>query len=555
MRNTLPELLLEKFSEFSDKAILFEKENKKYRGKTGKELSEMIYQFSYYLLLQGLKPGDRVGIFAPNGILWVVSDLAILLSGGIVVPLHTTHNKILLEIILKDAGVSMVIYDEKLLEKLPNSANGNNTKKISSNQIKEIIFHKKIVEKELPHISPEDTATIVYTSGTTGAPKGVMLSHQNILSNIKGALSQIPVFPQDRFLSFLPLSHIFERTAGYYTPLSEGASIYYVENPKITLRDNIREVQPSILISVPRIFEKIEENIWNTIEKKGKWKKHLFLWAMKQNPQNFQYTLAKWLVMKKIQKIFGGKLRLALSGGAALSPRIAKFFQKIGITILEGYGLTETSPVISVNTQERKKIGSVGHLLPEVQVKLTPEKEILVFGPNVMKGYWRNEDETKKILDNDHWIHTGDLGFFDQNGFLHIIGRKKEMLVLSTGKNIWPEAIEQLLNSDPFIAQSIIIGHQQSFIVALIVPEWNKIENSLRENKENLFLYFQNRINNILLHLPHYEQVIQFTLLQEEFKEEHDELTPTLKLRRSIIVQHYQNEIKKMYISGRGKNE
>lgn len=543
---TLHEFLLQKFLEYSQKPLLFEKENRKYRGKLGKELSEMIYHFSHSLRKQGLKPHDRVAILAPNGIDWVVSDLAILLSGGIVVPLHTTLSQTLLLAILKDAGVSMIIYDEKLKEKLPEEEI-TGLKKISSKCIKEIMLHEKISEETFPHISSDDTATIVYTSGTTGTPKGVELSHGNILSNMRSALSQIPVFPEDRFLSFLPLSHIFERTAGYYIPLSQGASIYYAEDPTVTLRENIREVRPTIFVSVPRIFEKIEDSIWSMIEKKSERKKQLFLWAMKQNHGSIQYIFSNYLVFRKIRKIFGGKLRLAISGGAALPSRIAKFFQKIGIIILEGYGLTETSPVVAVNTAKAKRIGSVGHLLPEIKVKLTPEKEILVSGPSVMKGYWHKEAETHEVLDHDHWFHTGDLGHFDQEGFLHIIGRKKEMLVLSTGKNIWPETIEQLLNSDPLIAQSIILGHNQPFIVALIIPEWKKLEKSFEESEERLFQFFQKRVENLLKHLLHHEQIKQFTLLKKEFSQERDELTPTLKLRRSMIGLHYQAQIEKMY--------
>ena len=324
----------------------------------------------------------------------------------------------------------------------------------------------------LPRLNTNETCSIIYTSGTTGLPKGVELTHQNFLSNFEAAVEAISVRPDDIFLSFLPLSHVFERLAGYYVALFSGAVIAYAESIK-KLPDNLKEIRPTILISVPRVFEKIYETIWGKIN--NSLVKNFFFWALKQKTMDLNIKLLIFS-FPKIREQLGGRLRLIISGGAPMDKQIAKFFYKFKILILEGYGLTETSPVISVNREFDFKFGTVGKPIYNIEIKISPEKEILVRGLSVMKGYFKNNGLTHESKDTEGWFRTGDMGFFDKSGFLTIIGRKKEIIITSTGKNIWPEVIEQELNKDFYFSVSYNWA-KRKFISALIVPNWNVVEN------------------------------------------------------------------------------
>jgi long-chain acyl-CoA synthetase len=409
-------------------------------------------------------------------------------------------------------------------------------------------------------LNPDDCCSIIYTSGTTGEPKGVMLSHRNFLSEVDSITEIIPITSEDVFLSFLPLSHVLERTAGYYAPLCHGCAIAYAENAK-QLPVNLREVKPTILISVPRVFEKFHDAIWDKINSGLSLQKRIFKWALRTEKNTFAYKIANFLVFKKIRQQMGGKLRITVSGGASLNANIAKFFSKIGILILEGYGLTETSPVVSVNRENDFKFGTVGKALPGVKVKISDSsKEILVKGPNVFCGYLKNEEGSRKCFDKDSWFCTGDLGFMDKQGFLTIIGRAKEMIVTSGGKNVWPEPIENLLNNDRFISQSIVVGNNRKFISALIVPDWQEIEIYFKQNnlplREHSELIkspvladiFQKRIDEkINPGLNDFEKIKKFKLLPQEFSQDREELTATLKLRRHIVEHHHQKTIEAMY--------
>jgi long-chain acyl-CoA synthetase len=530
----------------------------------------------------GVKKKDKIAILSENRPAWVISDLAIMLRGAVVVPLHTTFNPLVIYNILKHCEAKIIIVSNRnllnkvllakkklkflkkiiFLEKIT-----PDLKKILGKKIItwEKLFEQSATDSPLSPLSPlsppiiNDICTIIYTSGTTGKPKGVELSHQNILSNWQAVNKAVPVKTNDIFLSFLPLSHIFERLAGYYVPLLFGATIAYAENIN-QLPYNLKEIKPTVLISVPRIFEKFEDAIWDKINKSGNLKKKLFLWAIKQRSKSLRHKIADFLIFRKIRKQLGGHLRLTISGGASLNRKTAKFFYRLGIKILEGYGLTETSPVVSVNRENDFWFGTVGKVLDNVQVKISPEKEILVKGPNVFQRYFRNKKETKKAFAKDGWFLTGDLGFIDKDGFLTIIGRKKEMILTSGGKNIWPEPIENLLNKDRFISQSMVIGNKRKFISALIVPDWDEVKKFLKENKlplkepeklvKNLKIIelFLERLNNkINPNLSDYEKIKKFKILSHEFSQERGEMTPTLKLRRSIIEEHYKKEIEEMY--------
>jgi long-chain acyl-CoA synthetase len=401
-------------------------------------------------------------------------------------------------------------------------------------------------------------ASIVYTSGTTGIPKGVMLTHANFVSNARAALEAIPITEHDIFVSFLPLSHVFERAAGYYVPLvCAGACIAYAENPKV-LQENLREVRPTVLIAVPRLFEKLHDTIWAKVNASGALKRKLFIAALKSQANTWQHRVFDHLVFKKIQKRLGGRLRVVVSGGASLNPKLGKFFERLGIRIVEGYGMTEASPIIAANRVDDYAFGTVGRAVTGVEVKIGENKEILARGPNIMAGYHNHPEITGQMIDSDGWLHTGDQGFIDAHGRITIIGRTKEMLVTAGGKNVWPEPIEFALNDDRMVAQSMVVGDGQKFIGALIVPFWPAVlefaaqhqlppdPNVLRTHPK-VIEEFSHRVERINMHLAEWEQIRNFTLLLEEFTQDRDELTPTLKLRRRAVHHHHKAAIDQLY--------
>ena len=557
------------------KALLYKKNQKRYSGVTYREIIKRMRQFGSGLLNLGLGKGDKVAILSYNRPEWVIADLGCQYIGAVTVPIHTTLSPKIIAYILNHCEAKvLVVSDLILLEKtMAHERDLRHLVKIiyigseeyndPHHKIMSWNYFLKLGKKVSldPHFeaSYQDVASIVYTSGTTGLPKGVIFAHYNFLSNIQGALSYIPVTSKDVFLSYLPLSHILERTAGYYCPLSRGATIAYAESMK-TLSTNMKEIRPTIMISVPRLFEKAYERILANVNTGSASKKKIFYWALKQTEHGWKNKLADRLVFRKIRKALGGRLRLTISGGASLNERIARFFHRIGINIFEGYGLTETSPVLTVNKENKCKFGSVGIVLPGVELKIEEDKEIIVRGPNIMQGYFQDPQATADAIDEAGWFHTGDLGFIDFNGFLYIIGRKKEMMVTSGGKNIWPEVIEKLLNNDTYITQSMVIGHKFKYLSALIIPDWEQILQYAKENNLQFANYedlskspeilhlMRSSIDVATIDLPDYEKIVSFTLLINEFSQDKDELTPTLKLRRSTIEKHYEKDIAAMYI-------
>ncbi|MCX6789881.1 MAG: long-chain fatty acid--CoA ligase [Candidatus Gribaldobacteria bacterium] len=572
---TIPEAFLESAEKFGRKTALLYKRDGVYFPITYSQMAEKVKTLAVGLSKFGVQKGDKVAILSENRPEWAIADLATMLLGGIVIPLHITFSPQAISKIIEHSQAKIVIVaNNNLLNKILLSQN-------SLPYLEKIVLLERVAveagawqdrifywEWLLTHndsnlcsktlLRPDDVCSIVYTSGTTGEPKGVMLTHNNFLSNSVAVTEVVAVKPSDIFLSFLPLSHVLERLAGYYAPLLSGATIAYAENIK-QLSANLKEIKPTFLISVPRIFEKMYETIWEKA-KTSELKKKIFLWALKQGKKGIRHYLADQLVFKKIRKQLGGRLRLTVSGGAALNEKIARFFLKMGLTVLEGYGLTETSPVVAVNHEKDFKIGAVGKIVPQVEVKISSTKEILVKGPNVFKGYYKNQEETQLAFDENGWFKTGDLGFLDKDGFLTIIGRRKEMLVTSGGKNVWPEAVESELSKDRFIASSIVLGNNHKFIGALITPDWQKVEQFFKENNlplqppeqlvnsKVLIDLFQQRLDEkVNPNLSEYEKIRAFKLLPRDFSQEQGELTPTLKLRRHVIEQHYHIEIADLF--------
>lgn len=577
MYKAIPELFFEVSQRRPNKTALLYKKEGVYFPISYKELVQKVKIFSSALQKLGAVKGDRIAILSENRPEWAITDLATMAIGGIAVPLHATlspkailnvlnHCQAKILVVSNSDFLNKVLLGQKYLKHLKKIIVIEKLTAAQSETLSGKVLNWKALfvlhqadEYEKIFLDPDDVCSIIYTSGTTGNPKGVLLTHRNFLSNVEAVNEMVPVKENDVFLSFLPLSHVLERMAGYYMPLAFGATIAYAENTK-QLPVNLKEVRPTIMVSVPRIFEKFHDAIWDKVNSSSAVEKKIFKWALRQKKGRLAYKIADLIAFKKIKNQMGGRLRLTVSGGASLDENIGRFFSKIGILILEGYGLTESSPVISVNRENDFKFSTVGKIIPGVKVKISDEKEILVKGPNITKGYFKNPKQTKLAFDKEGWFCTGDLGFIDKQGFLTIIGREKEMLVTSGGKNVWPEPIESLLNNDKFISQSMIIGNCQKFISALIAPDWQEVNIYMKENnlvlqepeklaKDPVLLkVFQDRIDTkINPNLSEYEKIRKFKLIPQEFSQEHDELTPTLKLRRHIIEKHYTKTIASMY--------
>ena len=577
MEKTIAEQFALTAERFSGKTALKFKFQGAYINVSFAELKNRVDILAKAFLELGIAQGDKVAILSENRTEWVRADLAALTLGAVSVPIHTTLSPKIIKHILNDSQARVILVAKQeqfnklmlVINELPKlqtviyiqldqPVNNLGEKKLMSlDEVMEL--GEKSAKKIEVKVSPDDVASIVYTSGTTALPKGVMLSHRNFLFNAEAAVKAVPVTAKDTLLSFLPLSHVLERTAGYYAPLIlRGCTIAYAENLK-TLKQNLKEIKPTILVSVPRIFEKIHDGIWDKINQGSQFKKKIFLWALKQNQGRFLYRLADVLVFRKIRSAFGGRFRFTISGGATLNHKLAKFFDKIGIKIVEGYGLTETSPVVCVNRLENIKFGTVGQALNGVEIKIAPDKEILVRGPLVMKGYHQNEKATREAIDADGWFYTGDLGFLNSEGFLVIIGRKKEMISLSNGKIVWPEQLEVILNDDRFINQAMVYGNNKSYVTALVVPDWPEVNLHLKEiglvsrepdqlvNDQNLKAYILQRVEKINEQFADWEKVRKIALAAREFSAERDEVTPSLKLRRNVIGEHYQKQIQGLY--------
>jgi long-chain acyl-CoA synthetase len=420
--------------------------------------------------------------------------------------------------------------------------------------------------------SGDDLATIIYTSGTTGEPKGVMLTHDNFLSNIRSVLKVVDINESDICLSFLPLSHVFERVA-YYLFLFVGGRIAYAESID-QLMANMAEVHPTILISVPRIYEKAYGRILDRVRESSGLKRAIFYSSLNcglkvsakllagEEPGvwlRFRHRIADKLVFSKLRQNFGGRIRFMISGGAPLSKQIGEFFYAAGLVILEGYGLTETSPVISANLVEKIRFGSVGPILPDVEVRFAGDGEIQVRGPNVMKGYFNLPQDTAETIDGEGWFSTGDIGHLDHDGFLVITDRKKALIVTAGGKNVAPAGIENALSTDKFISQAFAYGDRRKYITALIAPDWERIENYAREHKipfssheelcqnEVINDLMRKRVDLALKDFSPFEQVKRFKLMEKEFSQEEGEVTPTLKLKRKEITSRYFKDLEALY--------
>jgi long-chain acyl-CoA synthetase len=536
------------------------------------------------LISLGVAAGDRVAVASSNRFEWNILDIAVQQVGAILVPLYPNISESDYRFILNDAGVEIcVVSNQELVDKISSVRNDVPSLKhlFAFDQLpncphwSEIEAVKgqteiEVVEQRMREVKSGDLVTIIYTSGTTGNPKGVMLSHANILATVSSCIEPIPADKNSKVLSFLPVCHIYERML-HYLYMYIGCSIHFAESMD-TIGENIKEVKPDVFSAVPRLIEKVFDKIMAKGEDLKGIKRSLFFWAVdvaeeydvvgKSAFYKMKLSIARKLIFSKWQEALGGNVKAIASGSAALQPRLARIFLAADIPILEGYGLTETSPVVTVNNFVTGiRIGTVGPLVENVQVKIAPDGEILVKGPNVMMGYYKNQEATNEVFDADGWFCTGDIGTFQEGKFLKITDRKKEIFKTSGGKYIVPQAMENRLKESRFIEQAMVIGEGEKFPAVFIVPnmafvkEWaqrHNLDYSSLSNEEivahqALIDRINKEVAQINLEYGSWEQLKKVKLLPREFTIEGGELTPTLKFKRKKILEKYQGQYQEIY--------
>jgi long-chain acyl-CoA synthetase len=570
--------------EYPQPCALSGKENGVWKKYSTIEFKEAVDDVSYGLLQLGINKGDKIAIISNNRPEWNFADLGILQAGAINVPIYPTISDRDLHYILMDAEVRVVFVSSAELAAKTKSVTENWTSPpsiYSFNKVENTLHFsellavgkahpaEKLVQSIRDSINPSDLATLIYTSGTTGDPKGVMLSHQNLVSNFLAVRKLPPIQAGDRVLSFLPLNHIYERMLTYLN-MYLGASIYYAESLE-TIGDNIREIQPVSFSAVPRLIEKVYDKIVSKGSSLKGFKRKMFMWALELGLQydpekpgsvgyQIQMAIANRLIFSKWREALGGNVKAIVSGGAALNPKLARVFWAANIPILEGYGLTETSPVITVNTllPGGMGVGTVGKVIEGVEVKIADDGEILSKGPNLMMGYYKRPDLTAEVIDQDGWFHTGDIGEW-RGDKLRITDRKKEIFKTSGGKYIAPQYIENKLKESRFIEQAMVIGENQKFASALIVPafanvrEWAKTQNLEFATNADMIMSPQvkkkihEEIESINKTLGQFESIKKAELLSEEFSIQKGEMTPKLSLKRKVIAENNRHIIDRIY--------
>lgn len=592
--HTLPQLFRQVLQQPGAAArnYLGAKINGVYRYQTYQQVKENIEAFAAALIELGIQSGDRVAQIANNRPEWVVTDFGAMHAAAVHVPLYPTLSPEGIEYILKDCGARIVVAAtpahlqaivaaesrlpqlEHIIALSPNTA--ASTRKIWS-WSDFLSFGQEArgrrqsdIEDRVQQLRVDDVCSLVYTSGTTGEPKGAMLMHGNFVSNALTARPLLEMRGDDLELSFLPLCHVFERVA-YYCVTSVGACIAYAESVD-TVAANMKEVRPTLMPSVPRLFEKIHARVMAKVQAGPMLRRQAFFWALSVGKRHYEarargqlsralkleYAMAFKAVLGKLHQETGGRIRLFCSGGAPLRKDVAEFFLSAGFLLTEGYGLTETSPVISFNPLLQPRVGSVGKIIPGVQVRIAEDGEILCQGPNVMRGYFNKPEATREAISDDGWFHTGDIGILDEDGYLTITDRKKDLLVMSNGKNVAPQPIEQLIQGSPWIEQCVVVGDNRKFIAALLVPNYARLAEWARDKglsgepealcqAPQVIELLQKEVEQRCADLSKFEQVKAIAVLAQELSQEAGELTPTLKVKRKVVYQRYAEQIDALY--------
>jgi long-chain acyl-CoA synthetase len=569
--------------------MLFKKDGAFRPISTG-EFGESVRNFALGLRALGFEAGQKLCLLSENRPEWSMTDFATLTAGGLTVPIYTTLVPDQVRYIIDDSDAAIVVV-----------SNADHWKKIEILRsgltkvrhyitfaaaapagvltLNEVLEKGKALAAAEPglygelvaRVKPEDEATLIYTSGTTGVPKGVILTHDNLVSNIRTAASLVEFTDKDTALSFLPLSHVLERMV-MFTYIYKGCTVAFAESVE-AVAQNLLEVRPHIMVSVPRVFEKIYTKVMDQVLTSPALRRKIFFWALKVGKAygalkidgkpipaglSLRHVLAAKLVFSKITAKTGGRVRFFVSGGAPLSKDIAEFFYAIGLVILEGYGLTETSPLLSINTFEAIRMGTVGKPATGIDIRIAPDGEILARGPNIMKGYYKKEAETREALEGG-WFHTGDIGQFDADGFLVITDRKKDLIVTSGGKNIAPQPIENMIKASPYISNAVVIGDRRRFVAALVVPEFEKLEAYAKAQgiafatveelcrDRRIVDFLKSEVDRATPLLASYEKIKRIAVLPRDFDIERGEITPSLKVRRANVTAEYQNAIDALY--------
>jgi len=586
----LASMIRTKSSEYGELVSMSFKEGEVWKKITYRELGQLIENLAKGLLELGVKVGDRVGIMAPNSPEWAIADFAIQSVGGITVPIYATNTSGQAEYIAADAGLQVmfvggfaehekvnsfahkstirtqVVLDGTLQADDPNTVSYEELleRGRTSNRAGE-------VEARCLGISTNDIASIIYTSGTTGEPKGVMLTHGNFFHQFRAVNEWFSVTTEDRSLCFLPLSHVYERTWSYFV-FNSGAQNWYVRDPKQVI-SYLAEVKPTVMVSAPRLYEKIYSAVHDKLSQASPLRQKLFHWAVGVGREHaaarqsgsrtelalrIRYALADKLVLHKIRDIVGGPKNFFSAGGAPMAREIEDFFFAAGILICRGYGLTETSPMLTANCPDAFKFGSVGRPVIDCEIRIAEDGEILAKGPNVMKGYYNNPTATEAVL-RDGWLCTGDVGELSEDGYLTITDRKKDLIITSGGKNVAPQRIETAVGKDHYIEQIAVVGEGRQFVSALIVPFFSALEEFARRKKwefesrldlirlPEVKKFFRERIDAHSFELANFEKIKEFRLLPEDFTLAGGEITPTLKVKRNAIAAKYKELVEEIY--------
>lgn len=584
-------MIQESIKKYGDKTAMRYKESGQWKAISYQALGEQIQATAKALLEEGIQEGDMIGVFSPNMPMWAIADFAILSIKAVSVPIYATNTAKQTEYIVGDADIKIVfvgdqIEHDKVLSFLPSQrqlkkiiAFGSDIKLQGSESISMEDFLKRgrqspkgaEVEKKISDGQTDEIATLIYTSGTTGDPKGAVLTHSNFFNQFAALDERFNVGTNDKSLCFLPLSHAYERTWSYYI-FRCGAENNYIASPK-DIVTYMPDVKPTCMVSVPRLYEKIYATVYDRLEKAPASKKMIFNWALcmgrkyayKKKDNKFidpglrlKHAIADKLVLSKIRAVVGGPKNFFSAGGAPLSQEIEEFFFAAGLLICQGYGLTETSPMISCNSPKAFKFGTVGKPIKGCEVKIGEDGEILARGGNMMKGYHKKPKETEESF-VDGWFKTGDVGMIDEDGFLRITDRIKDIIITAQGKNVAPQHIEMLLGRDFYIEQVAVIGDKREYISAIIVPAFAALEKYARDKnmifssreelvkKPEIIEFYNNRIKDLSTELAHHEKIIRFNLIPHEFTQEGGELTPTMKIKRKVIVHKYRAIIDQMY--------
>lgn len=587
----LVQVLRQRAGFFGAKKALFYKSRDGYTGSySWQEWMQIVRETAMALHSLGIRKGDPVGILSENRPEWTFADLGILSLGAVTVPVYPTASLEDVRYIFEHSELkALFVSTEEQYRKIEGfrskflpagiilltpggPGNVPSLETFRETGRRHDLAHGNLYEQCVQSVGPDDLATIIYTSGTTGAPKGVMLTHRNFIANYQGAFQRIQIDDRDSVLSFLPLSHVFERLAGYYYQAAYGVSIAYAES-FMTVADDIRKVRPTIVVAVPRFYEKTYARILEEVQKAPAWKRRLFNWAVRVGTKTAQMKLrgrsvpvwlrvynrvSKGIVFSKIKQAMGGRIRFFISGGAPLSKDLARFFYAADVMILEGYGLTETAPVIAVNALDDFKFGTVGKPIAGIGVKIASDGEILTQGPCIMKGYYKNPHATAECI-KDGWFHTGDIGHFDDEGFLHITDRKKDIIVTAGGKNVSPQNIELRILEDPFFLQAIVLGDKRPYLCALLVLHKQEVLRYAEERRLSDLSYekllqhsvvqgwVRERLEKRMEGLASYETVKAFILLPHEFTLDAGEMTPTLKIKRRVVMKEHHKAIDELY--------